>query len=553
VSSEILDAAVFHHQQVPVHAHDHPAHAADHLFVEFSNVLTLLDRPEWQLILGGRGSGKTHLLRAFEERSRAGALNDRTADHGMRALPIYIDVTTFRTMHRTRDEHDRARELFRAFLGRLGEQLIVAITALESKQRVAAILRRAGRRDAAARARRTVREILAVVDDAPFVYDRHTTTLEEQQTKRERRGVGMRVRARVGLSWVVDLLSAESRIGGWAHRRRDEDRLRRLKQVGEASSDPRWPQIRQLMEHLCADLGIERIDVLVDNWTALDNDGTSLVQPYFAELMKNSLSGTPAISVKLAADGLATRLWDSRRRCGLQIPHHIEPAVNLNLPILDDAQLVQFFEWVMFRRMYKHEDRLKLFVDRSAPGAPLTPAFIESIFDARDTFELLVRGTEGRPRLFLQCWRRIAHAANYSVEPLWSQSMVLDIVRSRTQHAAQDLRYQSPGVQMLLTDIKPHVVARNDPSFAVEKYDRKSRKRDLKELLDKQLLHREPTDRSHRKGGVAIYRVSDDLMAEWARARAFEQELQELLGGPPQSGPPSLEDLVVKLEAEPPY
>lgn len=548
VDSSVLDVAVLKHQAVPVHAHGYAWSAADLMFVEYDELLQRLDSAEWQIIYGGPGTGKTHLLRVFCERTSRGALKKHTGGERIRSLPVYIDAQQISGVRRRRSDEEQAEAYFAHFLELLGQALISAVTSFDSKQSLYARLR--NEPTVASATARITRDILAEVHHAPALppYRQHDVDVAaNQEDESSHENV-------IDIFGNVDVKKLPSfGVRGKAGHVHRSSRKERRTTSARGRSEPRWPRIRQLVENLCEELRIDRIDIVIDNWTALDPAGMSLVQPYFADLLKHSFYGCATISVKLGADGLATRLWDGELSCGLDPGNEITDLANLSYPLLSDERLIEFFEYMLYRRMLKHCGELRTFYDPHNPHNPLSPRFIESLFDERSTFELLVRGTEGRARLFLDCLRAIAHEADFRVHPKWDRDVVLRTVLTRARHEIDDIQDHSPAVQFLLTEVKPSVVGKNNALFALRTREVEQRPDQIRELISKHLIRRVTKAEAAATAEIVPFRVSDALMKEWERARGFERWLQAAgVGGPPTgSDGPSLEDLLVEPDQAP--
>lgn len=546
---EALEAAIFRHQAMPVHAHEQPPQSMDHQFVTYGDVLRQLDTAAWRLVLGSRGAGKTHLLRVFQERSLRGAIAER--DAAIHSLPVYVDARAFASTQFADDDERRAHASFRDFLEMFGDRLMIAVGALDSRRGLYALLRHPKRKSAADQALTLVRNLTHELDCSRFTYpwvvemgrETHSESTKAKDAGSLEGGIG------------VGPLGASGKAKGNVERERIEETARERSRAVQEQSQPRWRRLGEMIAELCEALEIERIDILIDNWTALDSYGNSLVQPHFAQLLKQSLGGSHRISVKIAAEALSTRLWDPDRAIGLQRPHDIDLLVSLDKPLLDDTELIKFFEELLFRRLLSCEANLSRYVDPDKPGLAISPHFVEDLFGDRSSFELLVRGTEGRMRLFLQCLRQLAHGSNFRLTEPWTEEQVLAVVQSRANYEVEDLQYLSPAVRMLQTQIKPQIIAKDNPTFSVSREGYSRFETSLQELVSKGLLERTISTLygAHFADGLIGFKVSSELMSEWDRALTFEQEVQHLLNEDrsPSKDSLSLDELKIDLHDEP--
>jgi len=541
ISPEIVDRAVFAHQAIPIHAHEQPARAADQLYQEFGGLLRRMDSSEWQLIYGGRGTGKTALMRTYAERSRRGGLAHRPEDRLLSTLAVYLDAQQFRPPPLKVDARERARASFRLFLARFGDELVRTATALEARQSIYARLRPRGGR-AQNQASRIVREILAVVDQAEPLWPYDAESISAQDVDRTEAVNKADVGGDIALDVAKGQLDASLR-GGVA-RAREHSRSSTTTRTRSGQAYPDLPRILDLLSQFCTELEIERVDILIDDWSAVDGDGTGAVQPYLADMIRAALRGSEHVSVKIATDGLQTHLWDRTSTCGLNLGDDITLLENLNHALLEDDELVRFFERLLFRRMLKDTEQMRQFLDPHTPGAPLSPRFIESLFESTEAFRLLVHGSEGRARQFLHAVRDLAYLSNFSVQPPWSREQVLEVVARRGRPELEDMEYYSPAVRFLLAEIKPAVIGRNNRRFTASDAYATERREELDELLAKRLIE-QPEVLIRRRAeahSLAVYDISRDLLREWERARRFQQNLAEAQKGE-AAREPSLDDL----------
>jgi len=525
INQEPVDfgAAIEDHQLLPIYANEVTPGATDQLFQDYASLLKRLDTSSWQIIYGAPGSGKTAAMRTFAERSNRGSLSHRPITSRLSTLAVYLDAAKFQPPPRP-SEAEQANAAFRRFLDRLGSEVISLARGLEGDK-----LYSRARRPYGDDARAIVREILSVVDQAKPLWPQPGGSVKIDASSKtdvastDARGMGMSAGLGSGTTIKATIRGRFSR-----DRRTATRSSHAVASSVEGVGEPEWDLIADLLKGLLEALQMQRVDILIDNWTAIDADGSRLIQPHFAELLKLTLRGHPEISVKIAADGLQARLWDPEKRRGLRLGTDIEKAENLNFALLSDSELMTFFEQLLFRRLHKVAPRCEQFIDQDSPGAPISEDFLLGLFRDRDAFELLVKGTEGRPRLFLQCFRDLAHACRFSVSQPWDTTTVLRAVQGRSLPELDDDFYYSPAVKLLLTDIRSQVVRSNHSRFVWSDAEYARREQDVQELIAKDLVMRDNSReaRELERQSKRSLRVTTSVMAEWERARHFQQYLE---------------------------
>lgn len=552
VGIEIFESALTKHLGMQMDAALYsPPETVDELFVDYGAQVEELNNAAWQIIFGGPGSGKTHLLLTYEERSLLGAIARRPS-RILESLPIYLDASSFASRRFLDDDERRAQACFGDFIAVFSTRLEEAVTAL---QRSEGFYRRLRDRALARRALTILKEIRQELDNAKLRYPFANEEIEreskrEDTSERERKGD-----ARFGLSPT----GGEASFGLGAGSRRSEHTADSERRTASGSAEPQWHRIRDLIVELCKELQVRRLDILIDNWPSLDGDGSSAVQPHFGELLRKAFRGergSQAVSVKIAGDGLATRLWDRDASVGLRRNHEIHTVVNLNEALLEDQELIRFFELLLFERLVVCDGRLHYLMDPEVPSEPLSPDFVHVLFGDRETFELLVHGAEGRVRLFLQYIVQMTRATRGRLTEPWSRERVLQVVTGRAALEIAEYSYMTRAVHLLLARIKPAMAAREHPVFSISDAEGAKFRAEIEELTFKELLQPDvPAHyRAQAKDGLLAFSISDDLMREWHRARSIVQELQRMFDGDTSESvvDPPLADLRIYLEGGPP-
>jgi hypothetical protein len=555
IGIDVFENALLVHRDMPLDAMSHAPETLNALFVPYGQQVQRMNTPTWQIVFGGPGTGKTHLLRVYEQLAFADALARRPSGEVYESLPIYIDASSL-TSRLFMDDHERrAQACFRNFLEVFRTNLETAVEGLKARDGLYARLRNSRRDERNRRALAILEQILNALDDVQLHYpygDHQIESTQERHTsQRNTRTLGVDV----GVSREGP--HAEANIRG--EREGGESSGERVRQQTHGSSEPPWYQIRTLIASMCKELQVRRLDLLIDNWPALDTFGNTGVQPHFAELLKKAFGGDRgghAISVKIAADGLATRLWDRGQGVGLRVGkdivgRDIETVVNLNLPLLDDEELIAYFERLLFGRLCACEERLRYLLDPDTLSRPVHPSFIHTIFGDGETFELLVKGAEGRIRLFIHLVRELTERTNGNLSEPFSRDLILDVITRRGAQEASEYQYRSLAVQLLLVEIKPEIVARDHAVFAITDVEFAKFRSQLEELDSKALLEAIVPEPYRREASEQLraFAVSNNLMEEWHRARSIEQHLKELLEGELSTARQlSLEELRIYLE-----
>jgi hypothetical protein len=269
----VLDDALRRHQSLSLRGEKHRAFAA--LFVD-AHQLDLLDTPDWQVIYGQRGSGKTILLGALEQQLLS-------ALDVSRVLPIRVsveDTIVSPPFGAAIDHEQRALGYFEAFVELLGDELATATESLATKRRGlwASLTQRGGSQsDEAAE---LVRDLVAAVRTG-MTLGAYSETAVQETTQHEVEA-STKVEAALRAKTSANPVTVNASVGG-ARRA-----LRKSGVVVTSSGAPvaRFRSVRNGLIQLADMLELERIDILIDEWSLLDVS----IQPIFANTLRQALA-----------------------------------------------------------------------------------------------------------------------------------------------------------------------------------------------------------------------------------------------------------------------
>jgi hypothetical protein len=513
VPRDIMDAALRAHHTLSLRAEKHHAFAT--LFVD-AHYLDLLDTPDWQVIYGRRGSGKTMLLGALEDHLNS---NPDT----FRVLPLRLSAEDAVLPPPFGTDFDDARRVlgyFETFLENLTDELATATEHLdESKpgrgQGLFSRLLHTSSPDVGDRVAELVRNLVGAVRSGTLLTAFSRTVIAEEHSAAHRADRHRGISGTVGASPDGPELELQASAG----KGRSYDDADSVTRSTVGSPVARFRSVRDGLVQIAELLELECIVVLIDEWSAVD---ASTTQPGFADLLRRAFGGTGRISVKIATDRYNTRLSDAPRH-GLEIGADIFEAVNLDRVTLDPPRLLDFFAELLFNRLLFKEPKLTSY--EPSGDEPIT-AYLASIFEDTNAFDELVRGSEGIPRDFLVVFNQLAQSHMWSTEPRWSAGDVRDALRAYCVTTSEQLPYGSASAQLLTQNIKPTVVARWSRVFTVHVAHAHEIAETLEELLAQRLIHEVPpmVVPTEVRDRFAVYRLSYGLWLDWERARALGGE-----------------------------
>jgi hypothetical protein len=298
-----------------------------------------------QLVIGRRGTGKTHLLRRVAE--------DYLTDFDrLRVVPILIDGSALRqeALRPSDDPQFIALSIYVEFVKALAAQLYELVTArLPTGFWDRFFPSQSARAAAEATELATTLHTLLTTGEVRFI-PAGAGTMEAKTLHEAATSVTAGIRASISdprsLGWSVDL--------GASHDRTTTDSAMTLRTVQGQVILP-FSQVTKTIERLLSLLGKAKLSILFDEWSDVDHD--IHVQPYLASLIKRTLS--PSMYLKLACIPIRTQLAtyvtpQSPIPIGLQRGADIHGEIDLDAQVFignDVSQFLPFMALVLKKHM----------------------------------------------------------------------------------------------------------------------------------------------------------------------------------------------------------
>jgi hypothetical protein len=479
------------------------------LFVDTGH-LQLLRNPDWQVIYGRRGTGKTFLLGVLQEEAARSLVESRI-------MSLFVTAQDCLVSPVGREVPDSVRALgyFQTFIELLTARVLDSVDRLvaDSSFLDMVIGRRHHLLDRILQLQYDLMES-AQEGHPVLAYSSYEVKRNKERISRRSGSLAVGAQAKAGID--ERSLGAAAAVAA----ERSSASSAQLSAQYEAGAVPRFALVRRSLIELLQVLEIRHLNILVDEWSTLDPTGSLMMQPLFAEYVKRSFAGSPLISVKIAANRYQTRFSNrgsGGNYTGLEVGADVFEAVNLDRVILHSSDMESFFELLLYKRLLQRERSLKVFETRTG-GRP-DDQFVLSMFRDRRTFGELVRGSEGIPRNFLILINDLVRRHSHRAERQWSMADVQRCIRERSLDGQYDIEYHSEASQLLSQGIRETVLNAGSRLFLAEKPLNDTLNRALTELLEKRMIHEYPRHDipSRVRSTHVAFLVDYGLWLDWKR------------------------------------
>jgi hypothetical protein len=503
--------------------------------------LSELDTSDWQVIYGRRGTGKTHLLKSFQEFVRQRSLEPASSQT---ELIFYFSAHDFRVSEEDLPEASKARSYFQVFLDQLSTKILDYVDEITSN---ASLLNRLIG-DSTAKRERV--EELALRIGLAAQYGDAVGSLSNGNTTREKTASSARTKKSgasggVGLGLAASGGSGALSISAKGEAAAEHHEADKAVTTFSEHTHPRFDKVKSLLLSLIDLISVERVFILIDEWPLLDPTGLTRVQPEFANLLKKIFSGSGRVSVKLATNRFQTRLSyrdDARGMVGLETDADIFEAVNLDHALLQERELQSFYETMLFKRLCVCSPEFSILMLRPAfwkgnSGGlkAITPndvpeGFIETIFRDKTAFVELTKGCEGIPRDFLELFNRLVKKSLYSSDK-WTLRQVREAIReSKISSYLSDLEYNSPSYRLLNISLRSIVLKTGRREFSIHIDDYNTFSVILEVLLEKRIIHEYPVARipDEHRDKFKVYLIDYGYCLDWVGY--YQSDLDSIFG-----------------------
>lgn len=423
--------------------------------------ISKLNSDDNQIIYGRRGTGKTHLLQAYQ-------LNPKH-----KVLPIYLDL---RKSLDASVRHETQPEVASTISLKCFQQIVLLLA--EAYQ---IYLEKLIKSDvySAERAPDEILEMLARLVDlskgewqmAELVEHSDAYAMERSDTT---------IDGFTGRVVISKVPTAEVGVSNSSTNQNKEN----LSSMSKLKGELRLPfaKIISVLEEINRGLSLARTVLLLDEWSSLPLD----IQPYLAEWIKRSFMASPRYVLKLACIRYQSNFnFNSQSsKVGFEVGGDIFVGVDLDDILVFDknkSAVTHFFA----RLLYNHlTDAHSILANPELNQS----RFINDIFSERRAFEELIKASEGIPRDFLYIFTSSFRKSQE--HPSWKSVGVPAIVDSAKDFFHRDkLRDAKQELQEIMEGLVREVIKhRKVKAFLVPQ--KLSSSITLQELMTARLLHR---------------------------------------------------------------
>lgn len=439
-----------------------------------------------QIIWGRRGTGKTHLLKAFNQ-----CIND---DPDISALSYYISCDTIKFESpisiEFKDDFQKmrycARETFKLFMNDLVEQIIDTYEIILNKKYVYGDKTNDEQEIIKKEIDKYLTELMDnITEGVPKVIESNSSKHNEVKNKIQRT-ISVNLSNKFTHKKISPELGFDIKNNKGNESQSEFNTIQKMKY--EFSFQKFHKSFSKLMKSLCVD----RLYICIDELWLIDQKSMITYQPLFLDYLKQTVFSIPQISIKIASIRETTKLNSKNNMInnfGLQSGHDIIEMANLDSMQYSNEELIRKFTNILWTRINYFSNECQI----SNKDSIYTREYIlKTIFKNTRYFEILISLAHGIPRNVLYTLRMALNGIGYNLSEyflhVYNISDVVINIYKNEKRASLPMNENS-----IYTIISNYVDKHNAIFFLLSTEHVKQYNVEINNLIYVEIIHRIPS------------------------------------------------------------
>ena len=253
--------------------------------------------------------------------------------------------------------------------------------------------------------------------------------------------------------------------------------------------------IKLSLERLIESLRIQRLIICIDEFTRVDKGIEGTIQPYIAQLIKDTFFRSEKITVKLSSLWNHTKMQIRQlggKRIGIELGDDIQRGADLDTMFFGNNLAYTFFKEMLLKTCLIWFDTENNIKDEEL----LQTHIINSLFADEEAFMLLICGSQGIPRVFgnmlISCIKRRIELNKSKIDP----SVVYQCV---IENFTRDVRRKLPYDTKIVSTFDDFITEKQSRFLIISLEDYEENKQHIEGLVDNNYMHQYPSETIHRR------------------------------------------------------
>lgn len=254
-------------------------------------------------------------------------------------------------------------------------------------------------------------------------------------------------------------------------------------------------RIKDTIEKIVMLLKLDCLIICIDEFTRVDKGVSETIQPYIAQLVKDTFFRINGVSMKI------TSLWNRTEmqirqlggaRIGIELGEDIERGLDLDTMFFEDNHNRCFFKNMLVNTytLFYNDNSLE-------PTEELKKYIVDKLFSSDEAFDLLVCGSQGIPRVFGNLIISAIDKRIAQEKPKIDPEIIYEcVINNFTQMVRRKLPYTDSNIIEKFDEF----IDNNKTRFIlISTKDYDNNKQEINGLIDNNYMHQYPSEKIPRK------------------------------------------------------
>lgn len=254
--------------------------------------------------------------------------------------------------------------------------------------------------------------------------------------------------------------------------------------------------IKKALDDLIESFKLDRLIICIDEFTRVDKGLGDTIQPYIAQLIKDTFFRNPYISVKVSSLWNETQIQKRQlndERVGIELGEDIKRGVDLDTMFFGNEASCSFFKNMIMNTCLLCQDK------ELAIGESTLPQFreylIDNLFTDEESFKLMVCGSQGVPRIFGNLLLAAIGKRIECARPKIDAQIVYECI---VENSTRDVRRKLPYSDEIVCLFDDFVTEKKNRFILVSVADYDKYRNEIDGLLNNNYMHQYPGEKVHR-------------------------------------------------------
>lgn len=254
--------------------------------------------------------------------------------------------------------------------------------------------------------------------------------------------------------------------------------------------------IKKALDELINSFKLDRLIICIDEFTRVDKGLGDTIQPYIAQLIKDTFFRNPHISVKVSSLWNKTKIQKRQlngERVGIELGEDIKRGVDLDTMFFGNETSCSFFKNMIMNTCLLCQDAESLISD--AATSQFREYLINCLFTDEESFKLMVCGSQGVPRIF---GNLLLAAINKRIECERTKIDAQIVYECIIENSTRDVRRKLPYSDEFVCLFDDFITEKKTRFILVSVTDYNKHQDEIDGLLNNNYMHQYPSEKIHR-------------------------------------------------------